>query len=409
MSFLTENWQLIAGAAAMFAVGFLVRGMRLNASLIIAIMIAAGIGGWMYTGDLIIGGQADPNAVPIVEREKKRSSSLFQVRVRELQPEARPARLLIRGRTKADKMVSVRAETAGTLEKRPVNKGDRVKPGDLLCVINQGVRQANLTQAEAQLTQAKADFQANEELVEKGFTTKSRLRSLRAAYDAARAAVASAKWELSRTEVRATTHGIVVSPAAEVGDNLTPGGVCLTLMNSDPMLFVGQVSERDISQLKLGQPVGTQLVTGETVLGKLTHIAPIADPQTRTFEIEVSLPNPDERLRDGVTANSLVELASEPAFRIRSSWLTLSDNGTIGVRVVDEDDKVAFMAVKILSEPNDAMWVSGLKPGQRVITVGHEYVIAGEKVIPVKDTASTEKPGDASSTFDGKAKSEKTQ
>jgi multidrug efflux system membrane fusion protein len=362
---------------------------KLKGSHIIAATILAALGGWMYTGELIKGGQSGSaqKSKPIAEREAARSSAAFKVRVSTLQPQARHAQLLIRGRTQADATITVRAETGGTLTKRVVKKGDQVKPGDLLCVIDQGIRKSNLAQAKARLDQAKADFDANSELVAKGFTTKSKMRTMRSALDAAIASLDVAKQDLKRTEIRASVFGEVTSPLAYAGDHLSPRGICVTLIDTDPMLFIGQVSERDISRLQTGMAAGVQLVTGEQVLGKISYIAPNADPKTRTFRVEIGIDNKNRTLRDGVTASSIVKLEPTEAYKVKPSWLTLADSGAIGLRGVDADNKVIFIPVKILSQAKDGMWVIGIKPGTSVITLGHEYVSAGELVEPVSADA----------------------
>ena len=360
---------------------------KLKGSHIVAAAILAALGGWMYTGELIKGGQSDSKSIPIAEREAARSSAAFKVRVSTLQPQQRHAQLLIRGRTQADATITVRAETGGTLTKRVVQKGDQVKPGDLLCVLDQGIRKSNLAQANARLDQAKADFDANTELMAKGFTTKSKMRTMRSALDAAIASLDGAKQDLKRTEIRASVSGEVTSPLAYAGDNLSPGGICVTLIDTDPMLFIGQVSERDIARLQTGMAAGVQLVTGEQVLGKITYIAPNADPKTRTFRVEIGMNNEKRNLRDGVTASSIVKLEPTEAYKVKPSWLTLADSGDIGLRGVDTDNKVIFVPVKILSQAKDGMWVSGIKPGTSIITLGHEYVSAGEQVEPVSADA----------------------
>ena len=319
---------------------------KLRGSHIVAAAILAALGGWMYTGELIKGGQSDSKSVPIAAREAVRSSAAFKVRVSTLQPQPRHAQLLIRGRTQADATITVRAETGGTLTKRAVKKGDQVKPGDLLCVIDQGIRKSNLAQAKARLDQAKADFDANTELMGKGFTTKSKMRTMRSALDAAIASLDVAEQDLKRTEIRASVFGEVTSPLAYAGDHLSPGGICVTLIDTDPMLFIGQVSERDIARLQTGMAAGVQLVTGEQVLGKISYIAPNADPKTRTFRVEIGINNKNRTLRDGVTASSIVKLEPTEAYKVKPSWLTLADSGAIGLRGVDADNKVIFIPEK---------------------------------------------------------------
>ncbi|MEM9732713.1 MAG: efflux RND transporter periplasmic adaptor subunit, partial [Pseudomonadota bacterium] len=100
--------------------------MKINGSHLVALAILAGIGGWIFTGTLIQGGQVNPDAKTIAEREASRATEAFRVRVTNLQPSQRQERLEIRGRTQASATVSVRAETGGTVEQRPVSKGQMV-------------------------------------------------------------------------------------------------------------------------------------------------------------------------------------------------------------------------------------------------------------------------------------------
>lgn len=354
--------------------------MQLRGSHLVSFAILAAIGGWMFTGNLILGGQGDGSSEPIADREAKRVTEAFRVQVVEMQPTDRVANLTIRGRTQADARISVRAETGGNVEQRLVKRGDTVAAGDLLCVIDQGIRNTNLEQAQARFDQAKADYEATESLVERGFATRSRLRELRSALNTAEAGIASAKQEMSRTEVRATAAGQVQDPMAEVGDNLAPGGVCVTLLDTNPMLFAGQVPERDVIAVKEGMKAEVELVGGKTVEGTIRYIAPAADAATRTFSIEVAIENPQGSIRDGLTAEAEIPLTPSQAYRLEAAWITLADDGEVGVRAVDGDSNVSFHPIKILAQDQTGVWVAGLTPGLKVITLGQNFVAAGEKV-----------------------------
>lgn len=360
---------------------------RIRSSHVIALLITAGIAGWMVTGTLDIGGSAKPGeaAVPIAEREAERSAQLFKVRYVPAVPEERNETVLVRGRTAANATIAIRTETGGILERRLVSKGDRVAPGDLVCVIEQGVRQSRVAQAEAQLAQAQADFEANSSLREKGFTTEAKMNQLKAALNAAKTALAEAKWDLERTEVRANAGGIVIDPIAEPGEVLSVGGSCVTLMDTNPMLFVGQVSERQVGRIETGMRADVTLVTGDRLAGTVRYIAPAADAQTRTFLTEIALVDPDGKARDGITASAEISLPASTAYRLSPSWITLADDGTVGVRVVDAEDRVQFVPVSIVRHGRDGLWVTGLTAGARLITLGQEYVVSGEKVEPMPD------------------------
>jgi len=357
---------------------------RIKGSHIAALVIAGAVIGWMATGNVVIGGQENAaNAVPPPAERRSQDEALFKVRYVTVEPELRPEALLVRGRTQADTVVSVRAETSGTVHERLVEKGDKVKLGDLVCRLDRGVRMSAVDRATAALDQAIFEYEGALELRKQGYASETRLKALKAAMDSATATLAEAKRELSYTDILATTDGVVQDPISEIGDNLSVGDVCVTLINADPMLFVGQVSERNIGSIDVGNVARVELVSGEAQTGKIRYIAPSADAATRTFLIEIEMPNPDRRLRDGITAAAQIKLDGTQAYRLNPSWLTLDDDGRIGVRTVDGDNVVAFQELNIIAHTPETMWVTGLEPKTNVITVGQDYVIPGQVVEPV--------------------------
>ncbi len=349
-----------------------------------ALAITAGIAVWMLQGETIVGGQTPENPKPaIAERAETQEAEPFKVSVVTALAVERDQSVNLRGRTKADAIIPIRAETGGILEKRLVSRGDFVEAGDLVCVIASGARQSNLASAKASLETAKAEFDANQSLSEKGFTTDIRMRQLTATLDAAKAQVRQAEIELERVQVKANASGVVQDPIAAVGDVMQAGGTCITLNDSDPMFFTGQVPERAISFVVPGMPAEVTLITGEKLAGKVSYVAPSADAQTRTFATEIELDKADAKMRDGLTATARIILPPTQSFKISPSWISLADNGAVGVKLVDENNKVAFKKLEILSQTNDGFWVNGLAEGDRIITLGQEYVVAGEIVDPI--------------------------
>lgn len=352
-----------------------------------AVLITAIIGVWMYYGDIEIGGQgAEANdSKPIAERNEETSTELFKVSYVPLNPESRSKTVTLRGRTKEDAIIPVKAETIGILEQRLVNRGDKVEKGQLVCTIARGAREASLESAKARLAQMEADYEANKALIKKGFATDTKLRQIQFDLNAAKAQLKQATLELSYTEIKANASGIVQDPIAEPGDVIGLGGTCITLVDRDPMFFTGQLSETDINVVKPGMKAEVTLVTGMKTNGTITYIAPSADAQTRTFLTDIRLDQSETAVQGGLTASASIKLAESSAFRISPSWLTLSNDGTLGIKIIDTNDKVQFKPVKVLSQTKTGFWIEGLTPGDRVITMGQEYVISGEQVEPVLD------------------------
>lgn len=293
----------------------------------------------------------------------------------------------LRGRTKAKASVSVVPETSGVVETVHVEKGQRIAAGDLICTIEAGTREAAVTQAEAALAQAQLDYDTNAELRAEGLAPKNSERALEVALRTAQMQLDSAKTELERTKVRTQVAGIIQDPLATPGSLLGPQVPCATVVELDPMLFVGAVPEARIGLAKIGLPAKITTVTGDTVEGKVSYIASIADPATRSFPIEIEIPNPELKLRDGLTATAVVNLGTAPAHLLPQSVLTLNDDGVLGVRSVT-NDVVEFHPVTIVSDTREGVWVTGLPPKVDIITVGQEYVQAGQKVKATNVAAS---------------------
>ncbi len=362
--------------------------MKIKGSYIWALLITIIVGGWLYSGELVIGGQSNSennsdNAPPDAPLEQ----ALIQVRVTSFQSEQRTALLAIRGRTQTDARVSIKVETGGLVEAIPVSRGDRVAAGQLVCRIEPGARNANVLEASARVEQANLDHEAIAKLVELGHTAETRLRALKAELDAAQAALARAELDLERTELHAPFAGIVEHDDAEIGDFLNVGSTCVTIISLDPMLVVGQVSERVVASLSEGMEGDVKLITGEEISGQISFISPSADSQTRTFRVELEIDNPDYSIRDNITADIEIELAPALAHRFTAAILTLDDTGQIGVKTVGPDNIIQFMPVTILADTREGVWVAGLPDTVTLVTIGQEYVVDGQEIVPIQDVS----------------------
>lgn len=316
------------------------------------------------------------------------------VRTQTFELQAMAVEVPLRGRTKAKSSATITPETSGVVTAVNITKGQVVKVGDVLCTLDQGTRAAAVAQAEASLAQAQVDFDTNKSLREKGLAAANTGNAVEAALRAAQSAFDQAKAEFDRTQVRTTVAGVVQDPMATVGSMLSPGTPCATVVELDPMLFVANVPEARIGLAKLGLKANVQTVTGLNVAGEVSYISSTADEATRSFPVEIQIPNADGRVLSGLTATATVEMGTVPAHKLPQSVLTLDDDGALGVRAV-KDGKVEFYPITIVSDSREGVWVTGLPPEVDVITVGQESVIAGQVVNATNVTADA---GDATVT-----------
>jgi len=286
------------------------------------------------------------------------------------------------GRTEANREVSITAKTAGIVISVPIKKGRRVNKGTLMCRQDVAARQAVLDQAKAVLKSREADLKATLTLVEKGYKSAIQLDADRAAVDGARASVKQADVELNNINMLAPFAGIFDEQHVEIGDYLAPGQPCGNLVELNPLVVVIDLTENQVGYIKRGQDASVNLVTGETITGKVRFIESKANASTRTFRTEIAIPNPDYALKGGVTATVSIATGTTMAHNIPSKILTLNSDGTVGVRYLDYDDVVRFASVKTIDEDANGIWVTGLPESTRIIVQGQDYVAVGTKAIP---------------------------
>jgi multidrug efflux system membrane fusion protein len=350
------------------------------------------------------------------------------VRVVAVHSEARviDSAVIVRGETEAERQIDVLAETSGIVVSTPLRKGAFVEKDQMICEIDPGTRFATLAEAKARLIEAKAgvpaaaasleeanarlqEAQINDNAASKlsqdGYASETRvastqaavraaeasvaaatsgLDSAEAAIQAAEAGVASAQKEVERLQVKAPFAGLLESDTAEFGSLLSgqsPNGAhCATIIQLDPIKLVGFVPETEVNRVELGAMGGARLASGEQVRGEVTFISRAADSQTRTFRVELEVPNPDLKIRDGQTAEIIIAAEGNAAHLLPQSALTLNDEGALGVRIVTKDNEADFVPVTVLRDTVEGIWLAGLPQKADVIIIGQEYVVAGVPV-----------------------------
>lgn len=332
--------------------------------------------------------------------------------------------ILLTGETNAARQVEVRAETTSSVISAPFAKGDTVSTGDVLCSLDVGTRQAALAEtkarfeqalratpeaaaaiieAQARVDEAKINLNTTRELRRNGYASTQQLASAEAAWEtaasglerarsgdvtasasieSAQAAVQAAELELARTDISAPFDGLIDSDTAEVGSLLQAGSVCATVIQLDPIKVVGFVNEVDVNRIDIGANARAELIDETVVIGTVEFVSRSADPLTRTFRVEINAPNTDLRIRAGQTAKIAIQAAGSQSHLVPQSALTLSNDGELGLRLVNDDNLVTFAPIEIVNDTVDGVWVNGLPEAANIIVIGQEYVISGVKVEP---------------------------
>lgn len=353
------------------------RRFGISRAIVTSLLVILGIFAWLMSGIMADNSEPVEMAKPLFEVNQ--TTARFKVVVQDLKAEPFVNKIKLQARTEADKIVTVSAETGGTITALPVEKGAFVQKGQTVCQIDFGARQAQLDQSRALRDARKIEYDAAVKLNKQGHTSKSQLASSRASYDAAVAAVKGALVEYNRTKIKAPFGGILDTQPVEIGHFMSIGQPCGTIIDKDPLLIVAYIAENHVKHVDLGARGSAKLATGESVSGFVRYIAETPDMATRTFRMELEVANKDLTLRDGVSAELQLNTGSVLATRIPQSVLTLGDSGQLSVRVV-EGNRVAIRPVQVIADDRSGAVVVGLSASEKVIVRGGEYTRDGREV-----------------------------
>lgn len=363
--------------------------------LILSAAIMAGVVLWMASG--MFGGEESS----ATETGKSAASSNVpqQVRVQQMNARAITREIVVSGRTAANRTLELRAEAEGTVQQLGAERGEPVKAGAMVARLDIRDRNARLKEAEALVAQRELEFSGIQNLRTKQFTTEVQIAEARSRLESARAAVEKIKLEISNLTISVPYDAVLQERSIEIGDFVRMGDSVAELVDLDPIIVTGEVNEREVASMASGGKGVAVLVDGRRVEGEVRYLAPKADAGTLTFQVELAIPNPDNSIRAGMTAELRLFTDTVNVHTLSAALLTLADDGTVGAKVVDNTDTVRFFPVEIVGAAEDGQQqVSGLPDSIRLITVGQGFVTEGQKVDPVSVAA-----GAAADTASGRA------
>ncbi len=334
-------------------------------------------------------------------------------------------------------ILTISAEIGGTITKVAVREGSAVEKGDVLVVIDTdtlpsriAAAKAEIAAAEAALTTAKtlaggtyeeerAAAMANLEvatqrleigkkLVAKNFSAPVDLAQLKANFETARMTLARidleknyrAQLDISQNEARfagakstlvvledqlakslikAPISGWLETVNVDEGEQMTAGAVAATILNMDELSIIVAVPQTNIAEVDIGKPVSIDVAGIGRRMGKVSRIASISTSTTRTFDVEITVPNPDRMLRAGMTVEADIDVGYQPAFGMSPAHLSVASDGSLTAKI-DDAGVVRVKPVELVRSGVEQVFVSGLANGDRLLTFGQAFVEAGDPV-----------------------------
>jgi RND family efflux transporter MFP subunit len=246
---------------------------------------------------------------------------------------------------------------------------------------------------------AAAEFKRFEALKAQNFISGAELERREATLKAAEASLSQAKAQSQAqnnqagyARLTATQAGVITAVDAEVGQVVSAGQPVVRLAHDGPRDAVFAVSEALAMALKVGQPMTATLSsTGQPLRGKVRELAASADPVTRTYAVKLAL-EASERLPLGSTVN--VAAAALPAsnaevIKLPTSALRQEGQGSVVWLYDAANMTVNMQPVQVGAvDGHEVVIVSGLKPGQQVVSAGVHVLSPGQKVSVYNPTAA---------------------
>ena len=358
-------------------------------SLLIAITIAMLAGGWLISGQFA--NNLQPQKGHTENQKRSVSEELVTVRTRYLKAQPYTPHMRVTGQTERSRSVIIRTQATGKISKIIKKAGDSVNKGDIIAQLYSEDLPLRLKEARARVKQRELEFSAAKKLSQKGFKAKTKYAAAFADLQEAKAFVERIRINLEYTNIRAPFSGVLSAQSAEIGDVLRKSDPVAELIDLDPLLITAYVSERDYLKIKMGQSAEVKLRNEKKINGRIQFISPVAQRDTRTFKVELETPNPRAQIPEGITAELILPLPETLAHQLSPSLFSLDENGNLGVKIINDEGKVQFKPIKIVGGSEDKTFVTGLPDPSNVIVVGQGFVMHGQIVKAVAETASSGK------------------
>lgn len=354
-----------------------------TAHRITAIIVLVAAAGWVITGEFsAVGsqevkpaeGEAAAEAAPAAtaHRTVAAVAPVFTDYAREIR---------ISGATEADKLAVLAARASGIVQELGVAQGQAIDADAIVLRLEGAEIEAGVETAKASLAQAKEKLQVGEALFAKGSLPELELTSRRADASAAEAALSQANAAQDRLLLKSPFAGTLDSVDVELGEWVQAGAPIATILSLDPIVVKAEVSERDVAFVANGSKAKVRLVNGVEMEGTIRHVSQQASEKTRTFAVEVALPNADHAIPSGMTAEVRLFAPPQDAVMVPRSIITIREDGVIGLRVVGADNVVSFAPVTILDDREAGLIVTDVPKDKKVIVAGQDLVTDGDTVV----------------------------
>ncbi|KAF0675250.1 efflux RND transporter periplasmic adaptor subunit [Profundibacterium mesophilum] len=358
-------------------------------SKIVAGFLILALVGWMGSGFVLPSEEEDMAG----EEKTQEGPRAVAVAVRRSQAEQVDQVFVAEGQAEPDRDTQILAEVSGQIAELGVRRGASVQSNETIARFSTDKREADLARAREDLTRANRELENAQTLLERGISTADRVADARTGVAAAEAGLAAAQDAIADTIVKAPFAGRIEALDINVGEYVAAGTAIARIVDNSPLSITIQIPQQSLNAVRAGQAAQVDFITGESAMGEVRFVGTSADAETRTFTAEIEIENADGAIPAGISAQVRIPTGEVVAHFISPALLSLGTDGTLGIKVVTDENRVVFHKIAIERAQTEGIWVSGLPSEVDIITVGQGFVNDGERVDPrIEEEAAASGP-----------------
>ena len=299
------------------------------------------------------------------------------------------------GSLRSRQSVMLRPEVSGRVTRINFRDGERVRRGQLLVQLDDQLPQAQVQQASAELSIARANHKRNQDLVGQGFISKRQVEESAANLQVAEAKLSLAEATAARLMIVAPFDGITGIRTVNVGDYLKDGADIVNIEDLDALFVDFRLPERFQGKLQPGQPALVQIdaLPGKRWTAVVQAIDPLVDANGRSIGIRGCIDNRQLALRPGMFARVTAVFGErERAMVVPEEAIVPQGNRVFVYRLADGPDQDSKTAQRVevkvgMRRPGQVEIVQGLRAGDMVVTAGQQRIQRDGMAVRMMDVA----------------------
>ena len=318
------------------------------------------------------------------------AASLIPVRVQLVRVIDRRATVPASGTVESRHQADIAFRVGGRVTRVLVDEGDRVKAGQLLATLDAVEYRLSRQAAQADLARAQDQYTRLKALVERNSVAPADFAKAEAAFHGAEAQAGLAAQHVTDAELRAPHAGVVARRLVEPGVQIAVGKSVFTVVDLDPIQVNVGVPEAAIDRVRRGEVamISVAALSNQSFQGRVHVVGVIADPTTRTYPVQILVPNPNYILRPGMIAETLIQdTTMVKAMTVPGEAVARDADGATLVYVYYPDQRRVYSKRVTVGSVYDreVEVTSGLLGTERIVVGGAQQLRDGSAVQVVSE------------------------